>query len=78
MAISAHYNSLTECCTWWLNSPPARRFVQHQQQDTTRHHGNAKPFLSRRTLSEKRISKYCDKYDAELIHRCNLRSLANL
>ena len=24
MAISAHYNSLTECCTWWLNSPRQR------------------------------------------------------
>ena len=21
MLISARYNSLTECCTWWLNSP---------------------------------------------------------
>ena len=21
MATSARYNSLTECCTWWLNSP---------------------------------------------------------
>ena len=21
MVISARFNSLTECCTWWLNSP---------------------------------------------------------
>ena len=23
MVISARYSSLTRCCTWWLNSPPA-------------------------------------------------------
>ena len=22
MGISARYNSLPRCCTWWLNSPP--------------------------------------------------------
>ena len=27
MAISAHYNSLPRCCTWWLNSPPMRLFL---------------------------------------------------
>ena len=45
MAISARYNSLPRCCTWWLNSPassPAAHYVDESMLQGHWHQAEAK------------------------------------